>query len=169
MHYCIPYNYHLAVFCYRNPWERLVSAYINKAIEYNYSRTLHTPCKWESMEPYKPDLTFSQFLTCIAAGSDEMHWIAQWRLCNVCHVKFDFIGHMETVEEDAAHVIAQIRVNATYPHSFPSKKYSTKKVMKDWYKGLSADLLQKLIRKYQYDFELHGYDKQPPGRTDINV
>lgn len=155
--------YHV-LFNYRNPWDRLVSAYINKAVEYNYSRILHTPCRHESMNPYKADLTFKQFLYCIADGSEDMHWTPQWRLCNVCQIKFDFIGHLDTVHEDAAHVIQEIGLNVTYPHSFASK---LKKSNEEWYKDLPSDLLSRLKKRYEYDFDLHGWDPQPPGRTDV--
>lgn len=120
------------------------------------------------MEPYKPNLTFKQFLTCIAQGSTDIHWLPQLRLCNVCEIGFDYIGHLETVDTDAAAVIARIGINATFPHSFASNKhYKTKMVMKKFYKWIPADLLRTLIVKYKYDFELHGYDKHPPGRSDM--
>ncbi|XP_067950250.1 carbohydrate sulfotransferase 14-like [Watersipora subatra] len=159
-------SYNSMFFC-RDPWERLVSAYINKAVEYNYSRELHTPCSWESLEPYKPDLTFEQFLTCINGGSQDMHWFPQSSLCNVCRVKFDFIGHLETVQEDAEFVIKHLGLNGTYPHSFASKKYSTKEVMEEWYQSIPATLLKSLARLYELDFMLHGYNPKPPGRNDI--
>lgn len=143
-----------------------MSAYINKAVEYNYSRILHAPCRWESMKPYKVDLTFQQFLKCIADGNNDMHWIPQSSLCNVCHIKFDFIGHMETVDSDAALVIANIGLNVSYPHSFASKKHLTKEMIEEWYQTVPKDVLKKLISRFQYDFELHGYSKQPPGRPD---
>ncbi|XP_067935102.1 carbohydrate sulfotransferase 14-like [Watersipora subatra] len=161
-------GYNFSFVFVRNPWERLVSAYINKAVEYNYSRILHTPCRWESMEPYKPDLTFEQFLTCIADGSREMHWAPQWYLCNICRIKFDFIGHMETVKEDAAFVLSAIGLKATYPHSFASTKYSTKEVMTEWYQSIPKSLLQRLAVIYTHDFELHGYSRNPPGREDLS-
>ena len=161
--YCV---FMAVIFTYfRNPWDRLVSAYINKAVEYNYSRILHTPCKWESMEPYKSEpLTFRQFLTCIAQGSDDMHWTPQWKLCDVCSIKYDFIGHLDTVSEDAAKVISDIGLNVTYPHSFASK---LKKTNEEWYKDIPVDILKKLQTKYQYDFELNGWNPEPPGRSDV--
>lgn len=116
------------------------------------------------MKPYKPNLTFQQFLTCIADGSNDMHWTPQWKLCNVCEINFDFIGHLDTVDEDAAHVISEIGLNVTYPHSFASK---TKQDINEWYKALPKELLLKLQKRYQYDFELHGWDPRPPGRPDI--
>ena len=81
--YCVFLQFYFTYF--RNLWDRLVSAYINEAVEYNYSRILHTPCKWESMKPYKSDpLAFCQFLTCIAPGSDDMRWTPQGKLGGVC-------------------------------------------------------------------------------------
>lgn len=152
-------------FC-RNPWDRLVSAYINKAVEYNYSRILHSPCRWESMKPYKEDLTFQQFLECIATGrSNDVHWRPQWKLCNFCDLTYDFIGHLETVHEDAQAVIDRIGLNVQYPHSFASKLHKKKE---EWYANLPMELLIRLKDMYRFDFELHGFDKNPPGRTDIH-
>ena len=74
---------------------------------------------------------------------------------------------METVEEDAAAVIKSIGLNVTFPHSFPSVKHKTKQVIDTWYKDLPRELLVSLQKRFQTDFEMHGFSKRPPGRQDI--
>lgn len=118
------------------------------------------------MTPYREDLTFEQFLTCISQSQKDMHWIPQWRLCDVCGIKYDFIGHLDTVNEDAQYVIDSLGFNLTYPHAFPSKAYKGLS-LEEWYKDLPVTLLKKLQKVYLFDFELHGFDKTPPGRTDL--
>jgi len=153
-----------AYFYFRDPWQRLVSAYINKAVEYNYSRILHTPCKWERMKPYKADITFKQFLECIAHGSRDVHWTPQWKLCSFCSISYDYIGHLETVKNDAAQVLQHLDINLTYPQIFSSKMH---KELSTWYADLPAKLLRQIFTLFKYDFLLHGYDSAPPGREDI--
>ena len=43
-------------------------------------------------------------------GYEEMdkHWRPQYRLCQPCHIDYDFVGHHETIRRDAGHVIRQI-------------------------------------------------------------
>ena len=66
------------------------------------------------MKPYKSDpLAFCQFLTCIAPGSDDMRWTPQGKLGGVCSIKCDFIGHLDTLSEDAAKVISDTGLNVT--------------------------------------------------------
>lgn len=123
------------------------------------------------MDPYKPNLSFEQFLRCIAESkTPDMHWTPQWKLCNFCSITYDFIGHLDTVREDSSYVISKIGLNASYPHSFPSKtKFKDKKSVSDWYADLPVDLLKKLQLRFKYDFEMHGFNPQPPNRDDVNT
>lgn len=121
------------------------------------------------MEPYRPNLTFEQFLRCIIESKQsDMHWTPQWKLCNFCSMTYDFIGHLDTVKEDSSYVISKLGLNVSYPHSFPSKTFKAKKIA-DWYADLPADLLQQLYLRFKYDFQMHGFNPQPPNRDDIKI
>jgi len=50
------------------------------------------------------------------------HWRPQYNLCRPCHIKYDFIGHYETLHQDAEHVLRQISrlSNNTADVQFPA-------------------------------------------------
>lgn len=152
----------------RNPWERLVSAYINKALDWNYTRILHTPCEWESMKPYRPPISFVQFLQCIsdharAKKKLDMHWTPMWMLCDFCQINYNAVGHMETVSADAQYVIERLALNIEFPRIFSSRSHNTSDVLHSWYAAVPADVIQELRKLYKYDFLFHGYSDIPPG------
>lgn len=155
----------------RNPWERLVSAYINKAIDWNYTRIMHQPCSWENEIPYKESISFLQFLKCIAESEAhstgmDMHWTPMWRLCDFCQLHYDYIGHMETVAEDAKYIIEKKDLKVVFPRAFYSKAFRTRDVLKEWYKAVPCSVIESLRKLYAFDFLLHGYSDIPPGWSD---
>ena len=152
--------------CCRNPWERLFLIYVNRAVSSDYKKEIHAVCKWKDLDLDKPGLTFERFLRCIASGTDDKQWKPQWMLCNVCSTAFSFIGHMETGENDATSVLSTLGFNKNFSHMFASEMHRS---MEAFYLDIPPDLLKKLVEKYQFDFELYGYDKQPPGRDDVMV
>ena len=60
----------------RNPWDRLVSAYKNKALNGPYSLWLKTPCKW--LKEGMPPLTFPQFTRCIVDAARQYSKYGGW-------------------------------------------------------------------------------------------
>lgn len=152
----------------RDPWQRLLSAYINKALDWNYTRILHTPCESETMTPYRPPITFTQFLTCIVDRDSigkrlDIHWTPMWQLCDMCQIRYNAIGHMETMAADARHVLASNRLNLTFPRVFSSRAHKPADVARSWYESVPASILRRLQKLYELDFLLNDYSKDPPG------
>ena len=90
------------------------------------------------------------------------HWRPQHLICDPCFIKYDFIGHFETIGEDAKRVLAKItasRLNVSFPFKNPShKKTPWSQVRHEFYDNLSRDVARKLISVYKVDYELFGYD-----------
>jgi len=90
------------------------------------------------------------------------HWRQQHRLCHPCYVHYDFIGHYETLHDDAQAVLQALGVadRVSFPSTDPNNRWKTKT------SDVSAKLLSELSRGelgrvkelYAFDLELFGYD-----------
>jgi len=59
------------------------------------------------------DVTFLEFVQYVirekySKKRRDIHWMPQYKHCNPCLIKYDFIGRYETLEEDAKHVLAKV-------------------------------------------------------------
>ena len=56
------------------------------------------------------DVTFEEFVQYVLQQADvgqdrlDSHWRPQYNLCQPCHINYDFIGHYETLRQDAEHM-----------------------------------------------------------------
>jgi len=91
------------------------------------------------------------------------HWRPHYDLCHPCHIRYDFLGHYETLHRDADAVLAAI--GATDRVKFPKtdrdnrRKRNTSELVADMYKGLPTEHVQLLkTRVYRNDFMLFDFD-----------
>jgi len=94
--------------------------------------------------------------------SSDNHWRQQHLLCHPCYVHYDFIGHFETLYEDAQAVLQVLGVadRVRFPSTDPNNRWKQKtgKVAAKILAEISADELRRVKELYAYDFELFGYD-----------
>jgi len=94
------------------------------------------------------------------------HWRPQHEICNPCYIDYDFIGHFESVEDDAKRVLAKLNrlggpgsnVTFTISNTHSRKNVSLQRKLQSIYTKVPNDIVRKLIRIYKYDYELFGYD-----------
>ena len=87
----------------------------------------------------------------------------QYNLCAPCHINYDFIGHYETLQHDAEHVLRHItrysnNTNVQFPASdINSPKRNSREFLQKFYGEVSANNVRRLLQLYKKDFHVFGY------------
>ncbi|XP_077493079.1 carbohydrate sulfotransferase 11-like isoform X2 [Amblyomma americanum] len=150
----------------RHPFERLVSAYLNKV------RTTR-PYVWGAKRMYKRGFvgsgpngtfTFAEFVENILkepVTSWDPHWAPYTPRCQPCTMRYDIIGKVETIDADLQHLLPKIGLAGW---SFPRKnaksrthEHESKESSMRYFAELSRQQVLQLYAIYMYDFELFGY------------
>jgi len=162
----------------REPFERLVSAYRDKLIEDGFYHYVNIAI----VQQYRPhdynasvkryNVTFAEFVRYVldqhAAGQVlDRHWIPQYQLCRVCQLRWDFIGHYETLHDDADYVVGKLKsrimdveqrrrvANITFPADSGHRKSSD--FLQRMYATVPAADVQALYKLYAVDYALFGF------------
>ena len=132
--------------------------------------------------------TFSEFIDfilndCKSQPCNE-HWQPQYIHCDFCEIKYDFIGHVETLENDLKYIAHINNLSSLLPndenilHVHPSgtkrfhsplgnkenkvidSKRKNEKAL-DYFSMLNSSQLQGLYDMYKIDFKIFGYSEYP--------
>nr|XP_057906110.1 carbohydrate sulfotransferase 12 [Doryrhamphus excisus] len=163
----------------RDPFVRLVSAYRDKLEVGNedfYRKFAQVILRRYANQPTPPSSvdearaaglhpSFSQFIQYLLDPQTEKempfneHWRQVYRLCHPCQIQYDFVGHLESVEEDAAHLLRLLRVDNVV--EFPTSHGNTTSSSSEahWFNTVPRESLRELYKLYEPDFRLFGYDR----------
>ena len=150
----------------REPFERLLSAYKSKFLAKNelyhrtFGREIIKKFRENATEHAKnsgDDVTFLEFVKHVAfAEKYEEHWRPYYQLCHACSVDYNFIGHLETIDEDAPFLVKEARIDDRV--TFKSRRRSrTSSDLLSYYSQIPFRFLQRLEYIYLKDFEMFGY------------
>lgn len=80
-------------------------------------------------------------------------------LITISLLRYDFIGHQETLQEDAEHLLKTLELqnDIKFPTSYKNMT-STSSVL-DWFRTVPLEDRRKLFKLYEADFRLFGYRK----------
>ncbi|KAM6909348.1 carbohydrate sulfotransferase 12-like [Xenentodon cancila] len=89
----------------------------------------------------------------------EPHWRQMHRLCHPCIIQYDFVGHQETLQEDAQELlkILNLERDIKFPPSYENMT-SPDSVM-NWFETVPLEDRRKLYTIYKRDFRLFGYKR----------
>lgn len=129
----------------RNPWDRLVSCWLNKVVNGNYF-------KFNDSEHVKMKelVNFVNYVSELDINKCDRHLRSQSELIDLNMV--NYIGRMETFEDDANYIFRKLKI--------PEKKIVPKNVTpgrvayQDYYSGKIAD---KVAEIYQKDVKIFGH------------
>ena len=145
----------------RDPLERLVSAFLHKWKRHDGT---YTPITQRIAARYKNSTenlleVFARNIIDNPFTKLDRHWTSYNTLCQPCAIKYDFVGKMETLDRDIAHVMKLNNVNETDYYIPPPSKHKTnaKSTTHDVLEELPDDLYQNLLQKFKLDLDMFGY------------
>ena len=164
-------NYYKFMFV-RDPYSRLLSAFKDKFskksndIYVKYERKIKRSVRLKlagdaNTRTSQIDINFEAFISYLIdisqkGGRLNEHWRQYYKLCFPCQINYDFIGHYETLEEDARFALYNAGVDELV--SFPPVSYtSTKDDLGHFYSEVPQEYISKLQSIYGADFEMFGY------------
>ncbi|XP_062846469.1 carbohydrate sulfotransferase 12 [Trichomycterus rosablanca] len=163
----------------RDPFVRLISAYRNKFELENedfyrrfavvmlkrYGNYSDPPASVVDAFAAGIRPTFSNFIQYLLDPNTEKempfneHWRQMHRLCHPCQINYDFVGKLETLDEDAEHLLRILRVDniVEFPPSHHNRTVSSWE--QDWFASIPFESRKQLYQLYEPDFRLFGYPK----------
>ncbi|OQR75268.1 carbohydrate sulfotransferase 11-like [Tropilaelaps mercedesae] len=160
-------EFYKAIFV-RHPFERLVSVYEDKVgrepddAAFFYATYFRNFARRKNITGTLSFTDFVDYLIETPWAEYDEHWMPYFHRCEVCLVGYDFIGKLETAEEDfnamlGANGLADLkqklhRLNARSDGGMDFSRVET------YFIQLERNQIMALYRIYRFDFELFGYN-----------
>ncbi|KAF1380485.1 hypothetical protein PFLUV_G00164220 [Perca fluviatilis] len=162
----------------RDPFTRLISAYRDKFLQWhdeyyylNFSReilrlygNLTNPprtVKEASVTELHPSFyNFIQYLLDPRTEEKQpfdLHWKQMYRQCHPCLIQYDFLGHQETLQQDAQQLLRMLKLenDIKFPPSY--ENMTSPSSVSEWFSTVPLEDRRKLYQLYEKDFRLFGY------------
>ena len=161
----------------RHPLSRLVSTYCAKmGWEIYRERYEDVIIKFSTNKTaiHDKNLTFRDFVRYIIATREkakdfDVHWKPLALLLQPCQFHYNFIGKLETIEDDSKYIFQNLfgDPSLTLPRKnigAVRKQHTCTKSIQEYYHELTSQELTDIIDVYTDDFAMFGYDKIVPVR-----
>ncbi|XP_022080480.1 carbohydrate sulfotransferase 11-like [Acanthaster planci] len=110
-------------------------------------------------------VSFTEFVKYLTAGPPrsplvrDMHWETYNSRCRPCLVRYDFVGHYETLGPDAAAILNALdgRRQGNGNLRFPAGRSDSLSVARQEFPKLASEDVVALAKLYDVDYELFGY------------
>ncbi|XP_058249123.1 carbohydrate sulfotransferase 12-like [Hemibagrus wyckioides] len=162
----------------RDPFVRLISAYKDKFQSLNqifyrkdgmyilkkFGHVSNPPASVEQAHAQGIVPSFYNFIQYILSlpavhyTKFDEHWRQTLHLCHPCAIDYDFIGKMETIDEDAAHLLRILRVDNIVELKPMTRSKTEQSEIKTWFSNITIEWRRKLYDIYKADFKLFGYE-----------
>ncbi|KAH6943623.1 hypothetical protein HPB50_024810 [Hyalomma asiaticum] len=157
----------------RHPFERLVSAFEDKAGRPRDRERFFYEVYWDrilagSRSGNATDgnstrtVTFPQFvdyLLRVPVSQWDDHWAPYYSRCEPCLFRYNFVGHLETAGQDMALLWRRMGLkNPPESSSTLERRNVTPRRRRHYFDQLTASQVEGLYQRYFYDFALFGYD-----------
>ncbi|KAM9836229.1 carbohydrate sulfotransferase 10 [Aulostomus maculatus] len=176
-------NTYFKFFIVRDPFERLISAFKDKFIKnprfepwykhdiapaiirkyrksHRDSGTTAAGLHFEDFVRYLGDVEGRRRMD-RQFGEHIIHWVTYAELCAPCEINYNVLGHHETLEQDAPHILRAAGIDelVSYPAIPPGITRYNKTKVQSYFSGISKRDIRRLYARYQGDFELFGYPR----------
>ncbi|XP_059211309.1 carbohydrate sulfotransferase 12-like [Centropristis striata] len=163
----------------RDPFVRLISAYRDKLKKHNeyyyqhFARNILRRYGNQRHPPQTADKAFASgvlpsFYNFIQYLLDpwteknqpfEPHWRQMHRLCHPCLIQYDFVGHQETLQQDAEQLLMILNLEDSIKFPPSNGNMTSSASVLDWFSTVPLEARRKLYELYKEDFRLFGYSK----------
>lgn len=137
----------------RDPAKRLMSCFTNKM----YLARERVPInKILGREDTRGKITFDEFLTAVEMQKPEQmnpHWRPQHLVLMAEAIEYDFIGRMENIKADFAHVRAQVGIPDTFDLPHRNKVVPRR----NWVVEINPERQRRIEAIYAQDYERYSY------------
>lgn len=153
----------------RHPFERLVSAFEDKAGRPRDRERFFYDVYWDRIMAASRSsndtgnssgITFPQFvdyLLRVPVSQWDDHWAPFYSRCEPCLFRYNFVGHLETARRDME--LLWRRMGLPPPESSTlERRNAAPRRHRRYFDQLTASQVEGLYRRYFYDFVLFGYD-----------
>jgi len=108
--------------------------------------------------------TFKEFVMFLIDPRTErpfnLHWMPFHEACLPCEVRYDFIGHYETLKQDVDYVLKKIGLQNVQLLRYNLSDMNASSIISKEMETLSHDQIGKLAGIYRLDFLLFGYSTE---------
>lgn len=150
----------------REPWQRMVSAYKDKYTGKN--RRYSAGARRKIITEFRPEtlkhgqfnfVSFPEFIQYFSDNkSRNQHWRQYEKICYPCVVEYDFIGHYETLKEDADLLLKLLRLDDQIQFPPIHNPKASENVTLSYYSKVPTKYLTKIGEQFRRDFEMFGYE-----------
>jgi hypothetical protein len=129
----------------RNPWDRLVSCWLDKAVKKNYFGL--PPAEHEKMHDFS---SFVGFVSSHRLHNCDRHLRLQCKLIDLDNI--DYLGRMETFADDFGRVLRALEMDVVAPAV--ENASAARKPYQEYY---TRELRDEVARLYRRDIQIFGY------------
>ncbi|XP_061767883.1 carbohydrate sulfotransferase 12-like isoform X2 [Nerophis ophidion] len=130
------------------PYPDLMSISRTQAHNRKNVRTLASFSKVEMKHLLDPETNRRSF---------DVHWRQFYHLCQPCYIEYDFIGHQETLDEDALELLTSLNMEKLIKFPPAYENVTSPASLSEWFKEVPLKDRRKLYELYKMDYELFGY------------
>lgn len=146
-------------FCFvRNPYSRVLSAYLNK-IRSGKGKVFEDFQQVAASD--KESYTFEEFLRVVESTPTDKrdpHWLNQTRLVRPDIVHYHFVGKMESFSRDIDYVRSRLPRN--YVREFDTSPRNATGALETWTEHYNAERADLVVEIYREDFRAFGYSTE---------
>ena len=157
---------------------RLVAVYNDRIVASNFNGW-QKDIKTKVGKNENDEVTFLEFIEFVlteGAGESE-HLDTYYHHCDMCRIKYDFIGKFETFADDTrfilmrtgAHEIINIDDDALNWFDNRPNSVTTKEASLPYFKTLPKKIILKLYLRYELDFKMFGYSAEEYYQQGIDL
>ena len=159
----------------REPFERLLSAYKDKFLHPRSSDRdpYITVFGKKIIRSFRPNASqealhsgygakFPEFIEYILnlGAQEDWHWANYDNICGVCDIRYNYVGHYETLQQDAKYALE--RSNLRHLRFSLIRPSRTEHELAHYYSQIPKAWIQRLGDVYRNSFEMFGYNFPGP-------